>query len=119
MPAPYNNKTDISLDPRLALYIETKKFNRKNNIKNFISEEEQYGISKYDIMVIKNYLKGEKNNICNNPDMIKTKSTNLIMGFDYKKDDPRYKKIVKKMDENRLAKEKISRIIFFIIKSHN
>jgi hypothetical protein len=53
-------------------------------------------------------LKGEKNNTCNNPDMIKTKSTNLIMGFDYKKDDPRYKKIVKKMDENRLAKEKIS-----------
>lgn len=115
MPAPYkqdiNKYADIlDIDPRLQLYIEKKKFNLDNNIKNSISEEKEFRITRYDMTIIKNYLKGLKNNDCDNPDLIKPDKYNgKVFGMDPKK-DPRHAKMLEKVEANKAARKKISNL---------
>jgi hypothetical protein len=51
--------TIAKIEPRLVEYIKKKKFYKENNIDDHLIEKE-FNISKYDILKIKNYFKGNK-----------------------------------------------------------
>jgi hypothetical protein len=103
----YNNKT-IYLEPRLQEYVRRKRFNRENNITPDIPEEHEFRITKNDRRTIKRHREG-KTEIYNNESFDETHFVKANKHFEFEdydfKNDPRFKRLQKKMGRDRSAKE--------------
>jgi hypothetical protein len=104
----YSNNT-MYLEPRLQEYIRRKNFNKENHIEPDIPEEKEFCITKKDMKVINRHKKG-KNVIydnSNNQHFIKS-SGKFEFGEDEFQQDPRYQRLVKKMQKHKDAKQSTS-----------
>lgn len=105
--------SNIQLEPRLQEYLNRKTFNRENDIRPDIPEEQEFSISKEDKRVIKRYLTGKrhvytKRRTGNSSHFIDVKDCEG--SFDDKdvfKSDPRYKRLQKKMASHKRAQAQI------------
>ena len=52
--------SNIQLEPRLREYLNRKTFNRENDIRPDIPEEQEFSITKEDRKIIKRYTSGKK-----------------------------------------------------------
>jgi hypothetical protein len=106
--------SNIQLDPRLQEYLNRKTFNRQNDIRPNIPEEQEFSISKEDRNIIKRHLSGKKRLYS------KTRTGNsdhfvepapcpddFFTNDDAFKKDPRYKRIQKKMESHKKAQAQI------------
>jgi hypothetical protein len=103
------NMESILLEPRLQEYIEKKKFNEENDIIPEISVEKEFCISPNDRRVIRRYMKGKKiysRNRINKDHFIEPDIGDFESLHDFKQ-DPRYKRLERKMESHKKAQESI------------
>lgn len=103
--------TTIQIEPRLSEYLMKKKFNKENNIRPDVPEEEEFCITPFDMKTINNYKKGcnlypEDKNINSNY-FVKSVKTDFESDNDFKL-DPRYKRLEKKIASHKDARKKIT-----------
>jgi hypothetical protein len=99
----FDSKLEENLEPRLIEYLKKKQYYKNNNIEGSLLEKE-FSIDKKDIAKIKNYLQGKKlkkNN--HNSDMVAPSTASFPSESLH--DDPRLKKIEKKQQRDREARE--------------
>lgn len=106
----------IQLEPRLQEYLNAKRFNKENSIDPGIPEEQEFNITAQDIKLIKKFKKGDGNlysrkNVNNNLDnesyFVQSSGGNFDEPLNDFKNDPRYKRLQKKMESHKQAKEQI------------
>lgn len=99
-----NKKDKISVEPRLLEYINKKKYYKEHSIECETLEKE-YGISDYDKLRIKAYLKGGKGKVKDKDlrfqDYVDT--SQAYFPSDMMKKDPRFERIKKKQQTNKEA----------------
>jgi hypothetical protein len=104
----------IQLEPRLQEYVRRKKFNRENDITPNIPEEQEFGITKADIRLIKKHKRGDNNiytqkTLSTPKHFVKPRNTIDTTDKAYK-NDPRYKRLQNKMKMNKQAREQINNL---------
>lgn len=105
--------SNIQLEPRLQEYLNRKTFNRENDIRPDIPEEQEFSITKEDRKIIKRYLAGKRH-------IYSKRRTGRSSHFidvndcegsfedkDLFKSDPRYKRLQKKMASHKRAQAQI------------
>jgi hypothetical protein len=104
--------SNIQLEPRLREYLNRKTFNRENDIRPDIPEEQEFSITKEDRKIMKRYTSGKK--LYSRKRTGKTShfvETTPCEGDFFKKDefknDPRYKRLQKKMASHKRAQAQI------------
>lgn len=95
-----NKKDKISLEPRLLEYINKKKYYKENSIESDTLEKE-FGMTDYDKLRIKSYLKGERDKNLRFQDYVDTSQS--YFPSDLMKKDPRFERIKKKQQTNKEA----------------
>lgn len=91
-----NKKDKISIEPRLLEYIKKKRYYKENSIESDTLDKE-FGISDYDKLRIKSYLKGEKGKELRFQDYVDTSQS--YFPSDMMKKDPRFDRIKKKQEK--------------------
>ena len=107
------NIGSIQLEPRLQEYIRRKRFNEENDIDPPIPEEKEFGITPYDLKVIKRFRQGKEKvytskRLATDPHFIKPDNTGFedTIDNDFKK-DPRYQRLQRKMQSHKDAQKQI------------
>lgn len=95
-----NKKDKISIEPRLFEYINKKKYYKENSIESDTLDKE-FGITDYDKLRIKSYLKGENNKNLRFQDYVDTSQS--YFPSDLLKKDPRFERIKKKQEKTKDA----------------
>lgn len=109
--------SNIQLEPRLQEFINRKTFNRENDIRPDIPEEQEFSITLEDRDIIKRYMKGRrhiysKKRTGHSSHFVAPLSTdeNFFTGKDAFKSDPRYQRLKKKMESHKKARAQISNL---------
>ena len=106
--------SSIQMEPRLQEYVRRKQFNKDNNIKPDIPEEQEFYISNNDLKIINKFKSGKtkvytNKQLAKSPDLVKPFAGGAITDNYFLK-DKRYMRIVKKMESHNKAREQISNL---------
>lgn len=108
----YSTQT-IQLEPRLQEYIRRKIFNAENDIEPPIPVEKEFCITEHDLKMIKRHKQGRNaklytsEKISKSPHFTKTETLNMDSAFKDFKKDPRYQRVLNKMESHKAAQRKI------------
>jgi len=101
----------IQLEPRLQEYIRRKKFNEENDIVPTIPVEQEFAIDEFDIKTINKYKRNkgavyDNNRLTESPNYVKSSKIGFKT-YDFKT-DPRYQRVVNKMNNLKNVKRQIN-----------
>lgn len=105
----FMNNDTITLEPRLQNYVEKKIYYKKHNINPSVPLEKTYQISKADRAMLKSFYKNNNNLYeCSNKDnnwldLIDTTNQKFDTSEDEFKKDPRYERLRKKLNRDKIA----------------